>query len=153
MRGRRSRLEVWIPGGYLAVVVGLLVWVDVLVRTGDAGFAGVWPILASAPVSLLAAGLFLPGPGKALEEPETEPPYTGPEPPPVGPGPDGAVPLPVGPPPSPGEWSAGADLPPVGEQADLWLGFGFYGAVLAGALVNAALLWLLVRGVVSLRSR
>ncbi|MGW7327224.1 SCO4225 family membrane protein [Streptomyces sp. NPDC054840] len=42
--------------GYLTLMVGLLVWVDVLVRTGDAGFAGIWPMLATAPHPGCTAG-------------------------------------------------------------------------------------------------
>lgn len=135
------------------MVVGLLVWVDVLVRTGDAGFAGVWPILATAPLSLLAMALIVPDP-ESLGTPEVTPPvHTGPVPP---------EPLPV---PLPGETPESA--PPVGplptdsgmhdlpgaELPDMWLGFGFYAVILACALVNATALWALVRGLTGLLAR
>ncbi|MEV7723583.1 hypothetical protein AB0P15_02470 [Streptomyces sp. NPDC087917] len=61
VRGRGSKLEVWVPAGYLAVVVGSLIWVEVLSRTGDAGFAGIWPLFATAPLSILALLLLAPG--------------------------------------------------------------------------------------------
>ncbi|MFE2376427.1 SCO4225 family membrane protein [Streptomyces sp. NPDC059398] len=51
----------WISRGYLVVVAALLVWVWVdttLVSHPDASFAGVYPILLTAPTSLL---LLLPG--------------------------------------------------------------------------------------------
>ncbi|MGW0364597.1 SCO4225 family membrane protein [Streptomyces sp. NPDC003034] len=155
---RRSRVEVWVPAGYLAVVVGLLVWVDVLVRRGDAGFAGIWPMLATAPLSLLAMRLIVPDP-ESPEMPEVTPPvHTGPLPPEPQPVPlpepllgetPEPVPLPVGPPPTD---SAVYDLPGT-DLPDTWLGFGFYGVILASALVNATALWALVRGLTGLLAR
>ncbi|MGP3686762.1 SCO4225 family membrane protein [Streptomyces sp. IBSNAI002] len=150
VRRRRSRLEVLVPAGYLAVVLGLLVWVDVLVRTGDAGFAGVWPVLVTAPLSLAVMGLIAPAP-KSLGEPEIAPPvHTGPVPPEPLPLPlPGEPPVTGGPPPAdPGSY----DLP-ASELSDMWLGFGFYGVVLACALCNATALWALVRGLSGLLAR
>ncbi|MFD0378232.1 SCO4225 family membrane protein [Streptomyces sp. NPDC127112] len=112
----RSRLQVWLPAGYLA---GVSVWVEVLARTGDAGFAGIWPILATAPLSLPALQLFLPGP-ESPRAPEVAPP-------------DGT-----------------AAVPP---PSDAWFGVGFYGVLLACALVNATALWVLARGLTGLLAR
>ncbi|MFI1284080.1 SCO4225 family membrane protein [Streptomyces sp. NPDC020858] len=152
MRRRRSRLEVWIPAVYLAVVVGLLVWVDVLVRTGDAGFAGIWPMLATAPLSLLALSLIVPDP-ETVGTPEITPPaHTGPVPPPEPEPLPGETPEPVPVPVPEGQLptdSGAYDLPGA-ELSDMWLGFGFYGVILACALVNATALWALVRGLTGL---
>ncbi|MFJ8209052.1 SCO4225 family membrane protein [Streptomyces sp. NPDC096033] len=125
MRRQRSRLEVWVPTCYLAVVAGLLVWVDVLVRTGDAGLAGVWPMLATAPLSLPVMRLIEPDPESL------------------------GVPAPVGPAPA----DPGAYGMPGTELPDMWLGFGFYGVILACALVNATALWALLRGLTGLLAR
>ncbi|MFD3696883.1 SCO4225 family membrane protein [Streptomyces sp. NPDC058646] len=129
------------PGGYLSVVVGIQAWVEVLARTGDAGFAGVWPLLATAPVSVLALPLTHPAPDPVSGAP-VHPVHTGPEPP---------APLvleepPLSPPPS--GWAVD---PGIAEQPEVWAGLGLYGAVLAGALVNATALWALVRCVVHRR--
>ncbi|MFG2877209.1 SCO4225 family membrane protein [Streptomyces sp. NPDC048337] len=145
---RRSRLEVWLPGGYLAVVLGIQIWVEVLSRTGDAGFAGVWTLFATAPFSVLALLPFVPG-----AEAPTEPPdglvHTGPEPP---------TPLPAPsemPPPPPADWSvepsAASSLDGL-DGLDAWTGFGLYGAIVVGALMNATLLWGLVRVLAGRRS-
>ncbi|MEU8777129.1 hypothetical protein [Streptomyces sp. NPDC048606] len=149
MGPRRARLHVWVPAGYLALVVGLLVWVDVLVRTGDAGFAGVWPLLATAPLSVLALGLIVPDPA-SLGSAEAAPPvHTGPVPPEPLPAP---VALPEAMPEAMPE--AVPDLAGGGaELSDAWLGFGFYGVVLACALVNATALWALGRGLSGLLAR
>ncbi|MFD6970332.1 SCO4225 family membrane protein [Streptomyces sp. NPDC059949] len=143
MRRRRSRLEVWIPAVYLAVVVGLLVWVDVLVRTGDAGFAGIWPVLATAPLSILALWLIVADPESAGAPEDTPPAHTGPVPPPE------PQPQPEGPPPTD---SGTYDLPSA-ELSDMWLGFEFYGVILACALINATALWALLRGLTALLAR
>lgn len=145
----------WVPAGYLAVVVGLLVWVDVLVRTGDAGFAGIWPMLATAPLSLLAMGLILPDP-ESLGLPEVTPPvHTGPVPPEPQPVPlplpgETPEPVPLEPPPTD---SGVYDLPGAEKLSDTWLGFGFYGVILTCALLNATALWALVRGLTGLIAR
>ncbi len=140
----------WVPAGYLAVVVGLLVWVDVLVRTGDAGFAGVWPMLATAPLSLLAMRMVAPDPA-SLGSPEATPPvHTGPVPPTPQPAPvETSGPVPVEPLPA----GSGVHDLPGAELSDVWLGFGFYGVILACALVNATALWALVRGLTGLLAR
>ena len=47
----------WFSRGYLALCAALLVWVaadSLFVEHADASFAGVWPLLATAPTSLLA---------------------------------------------------------------------------------------------------
>ncbi|MFD9520250.1 hypothetical protein [Streptomyces sp. NPDC059979] len=59
------------------------------------------------------------------------------------------MPVPEGPPPAD---SGVHDLPGV-ELSDVWLGFGFYGVILACALVNATALWALVRGLTGLLAR
>ncbi|WP_405776171.1 SCO4225 family membrane protein [Streptomyces sp. NBC_00859] len=56
----------WVSRGYLMVIAALLVWVWVdttLVSHPDASFSGVYPILLTAPASLL---LLLPGVSGAL---------------------------------------------------------------------------------------
>ncbi|MFF9016367.1 SCO4225 family membrane protein [Streptomyces sp. NPDC014870] len=146
---RRSRLEVWVPAGYLALVVGLLVWADVLVRTGDGGFAGVWAIFATAPLSMLALSLFTPSP-ESLGALEAAPPaHTGPTPPTPLPAPTTGTEteLPVGPPPTAAELRDVPDVPGA-DLANDWLGFGFYGLILACALANATALWALTRTLV-----
>ncbi len=86
-------------------------------------------------------GLSAPSP-ESVGAPEVTPPvHTGPEPPEPLPAPES---LPVGPPPAD---SGVYDLPPGPELSDAWLGFGFYGAILACALLNATALWALVRAV------
>ncbi|WP_374773487.1 hypothetical protein OG756_10920 [Streptomyces sp. NBC_01310] len=135
----------WIPAVYLVVVVGLLVCVDVLVRTGDGGFAGIWPMPATAPLGILALWLIVPDP-EPVGTPEATPPvHTGPVPPPE-PQPE---PVPEGPPPT----DSGAYDLPGAELSDMWLGFGFYGVILACALVNATALWVLVHGLTALLAR
>ncbi|MFD0355258.1 hypothetical protein ACFVHW_16215 [Streptomyces sp. NPDC127110] len=57
--------------------------------------------------------------------------------------------MPAGPPPTD---SAVPDIPGA-ELADTWLGFGFYGVTLASALVNAAALWALTRGLTGVLAR
>lgn len=155
MGRRRSRLEVRLPAGYTVLVIGLLVWVDVLVRTGDAGFAGIWPVLATAPLSLLAMRWTVPDPPSLGSPAFIAPAHTGPLPPPEPeavpvplPG-QTPEPVPVGPPPTGSPWQ---DLPG-SEPSDMWLGFGFYGVILACALVNAAALWALARGLTGLLAR
>ncbi|MEJ8644786.1 hypothetical protein WKI68_32985 [Streptomyces sp. MS1.HAVA.3] len=59
------------------------------------------------------------------------------------------MPVPEGPPPTD---SGTYDLPGA-ELSDMWLGFGFYGVILACALVNATALWALVRGLTGLLAR
>ncbi|MFC9811659.1 SCO4225 family membrane protein [Streptomyces virginiae] len=129
----------WVPGGYLALVVAMLVYVAVGSRTGDIGFFGVWPILATAPVSLLLLSAYMPS-ADALDEsaPVVGPEYYGSEPPTRLPTdyPDPSDPLPA-------DW-----VPPdtsVTDKLDMWSEFGFYGAVLVSALVNAAAIWALLR--------
>jgi hypothetical protein len=48
----------WLSRSYLALCAGLLIWVAAGQFHGnDASFAGVWPIVATLPVSLLAAAV------------------------------------------------------------------------------------------------
>ncbi|MFJ3632619.1 SCO4225 family membrane protein [Streptomyces sp. NPDC090112] len=63
---RWSKPEMWVPGGYLALVAAMLVYVAVGSSTGDIGFFGVWPILATAPVSVLLLSTF--GPAAAVPD-------------------------------------------------------------------------------------
>ncbi|MET9607361.1 hypothetical protein ABZZ17_20155 [Streptomyces sp. NPDC006512] len=135
---RWSKPEMWVPGGYLALVVAMLVYVAVVSRTGDVGFFGVWPILATAPVSLFLLSTFGPA-AAALEEPAPVegPLYEGSQPPTKLPTdyPSESDPLPA-------DWVAPDTS--VGKL-DMWSEAGFYGAVLVGALVNGAAIWALLR--------
>ncbi|GHG24706.1 SCO4225 family membrane protein [Streptomyces zaomyceticus] len=139
---RWSKPEMWVPGGYLALVVAMLVYIAVGSRTGDIGFFGVWPILATAPVSLLLLSAFAPA-ADALtgSDPVVEPTYEGSQPPPEPP-PTEFIPESA---PRPSDWVAPDTS--VDTTFDLWVEFGFYGAVLACALVNAAGIWALFRHV------
>ncbi|MFC9296523.1 SCO4225 family membrane protein [Streptomyces sp. NPDC057011] len=141
--GRRSRLEVWVPGGYLAAVVGVQIWVEVLSRTGDAGFAGVWTVFATAPFSVLALLAFTPGAGAPPEPPDGLV-HTGPEPP-------TPLPAPSELPPPAADWSPDPSVTEPLDALGAWAGFGWYGAILAGALINATALWALVRVVAGRR--
>ncbi len=136
---RWSKPQMWVPGGYLALVVAMLVYIAIGSRTGDIGFFGVWPILATAPVSLLLLSTFGPG-SDALDEPAPDrgPTYEGSQPPPE--------PLPTEFPPEsaphPSDWAPDTS---VDTKLDMGAEFGFYGAVLFSALVNAAAIWALLR--------
>ncbi|WP_446591029.1 SCO4225 family membrane protein [Streptomyces sp. LARHCF249] len=128
------------PGGYLALVVAMLVYVAVVSRTGDIGFFGVWPILATAPVSLLLLSTF----GPAADAPDGSAPVDGPiyegsQPPPE-PLPTEFLPESA---PRPSDWVAPDTS--IDTKLDMWSEFGFYGAVLVSALVNAAAIWALLR--------
>ncbi|MFG2338118.1 SCO4225 family membrane protein [Streptomyces yangpuensis] len=136
---RWSKPEMWVPGGYLALVVAMLVYVAVGSRTGDIGFFGVWPILATAPVSLLLLSTFGPAADALAESaPVAGPEYYGSQPPTRLPTdyPDPSDPLPA-------DWVAPDTS--VGSKLDMWSEFGFNGAVLFSALVNAAVIWALLR--------
>lgn len=137
---RWSKPEMWVPGGYLALVVAMLVYVAIGSRTGDIGFFGVWPILATAPVSLLLLSAFGPA-ADALDDsaPIEGPVYEGSQPPP-GPLPTEFVPESA---PHPSDWVAPDTS--VDGKFDMWGEAGFYGAVLVSALVNAAAIWALLR--------
>ncbi|MER7954388.1 hypothetical protein [Streptomyces sp. NPDC096030] len=140
MERRWSKVEMWVPGSYLALVLAMQLWVTV---AGD-GFAGVWPLLATAPVSLLVLGLFGPAKGAAPADPGPEVvPHDGSEPP---------TPLPSEFPsvtdPLPADWTPDTSVaaePGMGEI------LGFHGAILIGALVNAAAIWAFVRFLVRRR--
>ncbi|MFD5622672.1 SCO4225 family membrane protein [Streptomyces yangpuensis] len=136
---RWSKPEMWVPGGYLALVVAMLLYVAVGSRTGDIGFFGVWPILATAPVSLLLLTTFGPA-ANAPDEPApvVGPEYYGSQPPTRLPTdyPDPSDPL-------PSDWVAPDTS--VDSKLDMWSEFGFHGAVLFSALVNAAAIWALLR--------
>ncbi|MCX5009590.1 hypothetical protein OG765_01090 [Streptomyces sp. NBC_00555] len=132
MERRWSKPEMWVPGGYLALVVAMLVWVEV----GDIGFGGTWPMLATAPVSLLLLVPFGPASDALHSAPVVEPHY-GSQPP---------TPLPLEYPsesaPLPADWTPDTS---VAAQPEMWAGLGFHAAVLAGALINAVALWALLR--------
>lgn len=51
----------WLSRAYLAVCAGLLIWVaaDAQFHGNDPSFAGVWPIVATLPVSLAAVAAAL----------------------------------------------------------------------------------------------
>ncbi|MEV6954528.1 SCO4225 family membrane protein [Streptomyces sp. NPDC051183] len=136
---RWPKPEMWVPGGYLALVVAMLVYVAVGSRTGDIGFFGVWPMLATAPVSVILLSAF----GPAADVPDEPAPPVGPEyygsqPPTRLPTdyPDPSAPLPA-------DW-----VPPdtsVTDKLDVWTELGFHGAILVSALINAAAIWALLR--------
>ncbi|MGW6703765.1 SCO4225 family membrane protein [Streptomyces sp. NPDC054956] len=145
MERRWSKPEMWIPAGYLAVVLGLLVWATLVIVTGGSGLALVGPTLATAPVSLLLMVPFGPGvpeaPDPALDPTSNDPAYYGAEPPRPE-LPREAYPAPGDP--LPADWVPDTS---VAAQPDLWAGFGLYASIVIGALVNAALLWMVVRAV------
>ncbi len=136
---RWSKPEMWVPGGYLALVAAMLVYVAVGSRTGDIGMFPVWPVLATAPVSLLLLSAFIPAADALDSAPPMDPdPQYGSQPP---------TKLPTDYPsesdPRPADW-----VPPdtsIDTKLDMWPEFGFYGAVLVSALVNAAAIWALLR--------
>ncbi|MFG2901613.1 SCO4225 family membrane protein [Streptomyces zaomyceticus] len=142
MARRWSKPEMWVPGAYLALVVAMLVHTAVGSRTGDIGLFGVWPILATAPTSLLLLSAFGTA-AAALIEPasETGPTYEGSQPPPE-PLPTEFVPESA---PRPSDWVAPDTT--FDAKLGMWAEFGFYGAVLVCALVNAAAIWALFRHV------
>ncbi|MFJ9807343.1 SCO4225 family membrane protein [Streptomyces sp. NPDC101158] len=132
---RWSKAEMWVPSAYLALVVAMLVYLAV---GRDSGFFGVWPILATAPVSILLLTFFGPAADALDSAPATDPhPQYGSQPP---------TKLPTDYPsesdPRPADW-----VPDTSVAADpsVWDGFGFYAAVLVSALVNAAAIWALLR--------
>ncbi|MFJ7265992.1 SCO4225 family membrane protein [Streptomyces sp. NPDC099050] len=126
-RRGRSRLEVWLPVGYLVLVLVVQVWVEVVSRTGEVWFARVWSLLLTAPFSFVVADVFLDGPG-ALVVPEALL-RTGLEP--------ASAPV--------GEWVDPSAFGSLGSGGT----WGFYAALLVGALLNAAAIWGLVRVLLS----
>ncbi|MEE1754279.1 SCO4225 family membrane protein [Streptomyces sp. SP18CS02] len=128
------------PGGYLALVFAMVFYVAVGSRTGDIGLFAVWPILATAPVSLLLLSTFGPA-ADALDEsaPVVGPTYEGSQPPPE-PLPPEFSPESA---PRPSDWVAPDTS--IDTKLDMGSEFGFYGAVLVSALVNAAAIWALLR--------
>lgn len=134
MARRWSKPERWVPGGYLALVLAMVVYMEVGSRVGDIGFFGVWPALATAPVSLLLLSAFMP----TVDAPTPEgPEYYGSEPParPPTDHPDPSDPLPA-------DWVPDTT---VSDKLDAWAGLGFTAAILVGALVNATAIWALLR--------
>ncbi|MFF8261109.1 SCO4225 family membrane protein [Streptomyces virginiae] len=126
------------PGAYLALVVAMLVYVAVGSRIGDIGFFGVWPILATAPVSLLLLGALGPAADALDSAPPMDPhPQYGSEPPTKLPTdyPSESDPLPA-------DWVPDTS---VAAEPSMLDGLGFYVPVLVGALVNAAAIWALLR--------
>ncbi|WP_435060033.1 SCO4225 family membrane protein [Streptomyces sp. bgisy060] len=143
MERRWSKAEMWVPGGYLALVLALELGTYAIGRTGDAGFAGIWPLLATAPVSLLLLGFFGPAVKAASADPAPAVvPHHGEQPP---------TPLPTELSPEntplPADWTP--DTTAAGPEA--WSALGFHAAVLIGALVNAAAIWSFVRFLVQRR--
>ncbi|MEU9230908.1 SCO4225 family membrane protein [Streptomyces subrutilus] len=141
---RWSKAEMWVPGAYLALVVAMLVYVAVGSRTGDIGLFGAWPILATAPVSLVLMVPFGPAPDALDSAPPLDPhPQYGSEPPAKLPTdyPSESDPLPA-------DWVPDTSVDP---KLDMLDGFGFYAPVLVGALVNAAAIWALLRCVAQRR--
>ncbi|MGW0392573.1 SCO4225 family membrane protein [Streptomyces sp. NPDC003042] len=126
------------PGAYLALVVALLVYFAVGQWNGASGFFGVWPILATAPVSLLLLTFFRPAADALDSAPPMDPhPQHGSQPPTKLPTdyPSESDPLPA-------DWVPDTS---VAAEPSMWDGLGFYAAVLVGALVNAAAIWALLR--------
>ncbi|MGW7456007.1 SCO4225 family membrane protein [Streptomyces sp. NPDC054787] len=80
--------------GHLALVVALLVWVEVGSRTGDIGFGGIWPLLATAPVSLLLLVPFGPASDALDQAPVVESHYGSQPPTPLPAPPSESAPLP-----------------------------------------------------------
>ncbi|MET9637498.1 hypothetical protein ABZY83_13915 [Streptomyces virginiae] len=135
---RWSKAEMWVPGAYLALVVGMLAYVAVGSRIGDIGIFGAWPILATAPVSLVLLTSFGPAADALDSAPPMDPhPQYGSEPPTKLPTdyPSESGPLPA-------DWVPDTSVDP---KLDMLDGFGFYASVLIGALVNAAAIWALFR--------
>lgn len=135
---RWSKAQMWVPGAYLALVAAMLVYVEVGSRVGDIGFFGVWPILATAPVSFFLLTSFGPAADALDSAPPLDPQY-GSQPPAKLPTdyPSESDPLPA-------DW-----VPDTSVAADpsMWDGLGFHAAVLIGALANAAVIWTLLRHV------
>ncbi|MFE0699296.1 SCO4225 family membrane protein [Streptomyces sp. NPDC058872] len=143
MERRWSKAEMWVPGGYLVLVLALEFWTYALGRTGDAGFAGIWPLLATAPVSLLLLGLFGPAMQAAAGPAPEVVPHYGDQPP-----------TPLSAELSPENTPLPADWTPDTTTAlgpEPWSVLGFHAAVLIGALVNAAAIWAFVRFLVRRR--
>lgn len=135
---RWSKAEMWVPGAYLALVVALLVYFAIGQGNGNSGFFGVWPILATAPVSVLLLTFFGPA-ADALDSapPMDPPPQYGSEPPTKLPTdyPSESDPLPA-------DWVPDTS---VATEPSMWDGLGLYVPVLVGALVNATAIWALFR--------
>lgn len=149
MESRWSKAEMWVPCGYLALVLGLQLWVEVVSRTGDIGFGAIWPMLATAPASLLPLVAFGPVPPAPPAEPPSVgalapdgTPAWGVEPPPV--------PLPSEGAPMPADWVPDTSVVP---EPEMLIMFGYYGALVAGALINASLMWMVLRAVARRRRR
>ncbi|MEU9865787.1 hypothetical protein AB0D99_33465 [Streptomyces sp. NPDC047971] len=134
---RWSKAEMWVPSAYLALVVALLVSFVVGQRNGDSGFFAAWPIMATAPVSVLLLTSFGPAADALDSAPPVDPhPQDGPQPP---------AKLPTDYPsesdPRPADW-----VPDTSVAADpgIWAELGFCAAILAGALANATAIWALL---------
>ncbi|MFJ6569186.1 SCO4225 family membrane protein [Streptomyces sp. NPDC091292] len=59
-RYERERIALWAAGGYAALVVGLALWIEALVLFDDPGFAAVWLIWATLPLSVPLSVLPIP---------------------------------------------------------------------------------------------
>ncbi|MGW2680850.1 SCO4225 family membrane protein [Streptomyces sp. NPDC001436] len=135
---RWSKAEMWVPTAYLALVAAMLLYFAVGQWNGDSGFFGVWPILATAPVSVLLLTFSGPAADALDSAPPMDPhPQYGSQPP---------TKLPTHYPsqsdPRPADWTPDTS---VTAEPSTWDGLGFYAAVLVSALVNAAAIWALLR--------
>ncbi|MGW7436366.1 SCO4225 family membrane protein [Streptomyces sp. NPDC054849] len=134
---RWSKAEMWVPGAYLALVVAMLVYVAVGRWNGDSGMFAVFPILATAPVSLLLLTFLIPAPDALDSDAPFDPQYEGSEPP---------VKLPTDYPsesdPLPRDWAPDTS---VADDPSMWAGLGFCAVILVSALVNALAIWALLR--------
>lgn len=142
---RWSKAEMWVPGAYLALVAAMLVYVAVGSRTGDIGMFAAWPILATAPVSLLLLPLLVPAPDTLDSDTPLDPQYEGSEPPAKLPTdyPSESAPLPE-------DWVAQDTS--AADDPSMWAGLGFGAVILVSALVNATAIWSLLRYVARRRA-
>lgn len=136
---RWSKAEMWVPGAYLVLVVAMLVYCAVGQWNGDSGMFGVWPILATAPLSILLLTLFVPAPDALDSDTPFDPQY-GSEPPAKLPTdypwyPSESAPLPE-------DWAPDTS---VAADPSMWGGLAFCVAILVCALVNATAIWALLR--------
>ncbi|MFD3875839.1 hypothetical protein [Streptomyces sp. NPDC058623] len=138
---RWSKPEMWVPGGYLALVATMLVRLEMASQAGqDTIFSTLGPVVATAPVSLLLLTAF--GAAQAALE-STEVPPAAVEPPYGSLPPAEPLTEPVPEPgPYPTDWVPGTS---VAAEPDLWAGLGIYAPLLIGALINAAAIWALLR--------
>ncbi|MFE7751362.1 SCO4225 family membrane protein [Streptomyces sp. NPDC057428] len=141
MERRWSKPEMWVPGGYLVLVAAMVVWLEVASRTGrDVGMGAIWPVLATAPISLLLLTSFGAAAASrgadSATAPMVEPSY-GSQPPAPLPTDVSAVGDPL-----PSDWVPDTS---VADKPEMWDVFGLYIPILVGALINATAIWALLR--------